>query len=769
MKVTTVLPIYLRYLLSRDRLTYVVLVILKSLSAPERDYRLEEIEEKFQNTFDWIYDRPEPGFSQWLRKGTGLFWINGKPGSGKSTLMKFIFQDRRTSDLLHNWRTGNTFTRVAFFFHYRGTSMQKSFEGLLRSVLSQIISERPELCRFLQTSPKQTKPLTPEDWTLPSLQRGLHNILTQDEEPLHLCLFLDAIDEYDGRLESICQFLEDLGKIRPNPNKIIKVCFSSRPWEIFFKSFRNRYGFRIHDYTQQDIQSYCLGSLLEENIPYAALETLIPYLVRHSQGVFLWVKLVVQDLSKASALSTMCKEELENLLKSYPTELDSYYVEIIERIPHMHRWKAYAMLEIAVRSKDELSPQQFISAVTCSDIGTYGEAERALQSQSLIDRDERGWAIFVSMQSKMYCGGLIEVLSGGIDGYYIQVLHQTVEDFVMDSKFKQLVLGDQAKITVENGNAFLSKYRILRHTLQAPEIAYGTYARNTEETTGRSLKVFLDSVPSHIFQVDSIESGHDDFEITTPIAFAASTGLRLYIIEKLAEDPNLLRNSTEPLLSYVVRPHYDRMPKDFVQTARFLLDRGFALDRDSTAFSALLEKMARAKFRRELVGEPINELDTTVDALYIQLAELLLDNGQDPNVDIVFEDKKFRCKPLHICPPSLMKLLLDKGASVNALSSLKMTPLDHCADDKVSDGYGTRALGEPWNRNVSLLEAYEMICLLVSRGGVLKSSKKKYMKQRLSDFESRGWPTEELRAHLFPPLTEKIVSKFKRMSSPSRG
>ncbi|XXH04169.1 hypothetical protein Hte_010582 [Hypoxylon texense] len=617
--------------------------------------------------------------------------------------------------------------------------MQKSFEGLLRSVLSQIISERPEMSRFLQPMFKHKKFLTPDDWTLPILQKGLHAILAQEKEPLHLCLFLDAIDEYDGRLESICQFLEALGRIDPKPNKVIKVCFSSRPWEVFLKYFRHCAGFRIQDFTQDDIRDYCLGSLMEERISSIALETFVPHLVARSRGVFLWVKLVIKDLAKAAGVSSMSKTELERLLESYPTELDSYYVEIIERIPHIHRWKAYAMLEIAVRSNDIISPIHFVLAVNCSGLKTYDEVSQV--HENLPDRDMEFWAEFVSLQSKKYCGGLIEVMFG-TEGHYIQVLHQTVKDFVMDSKFKELVLGDQAKITVENGNAFLAKCRLLTHY---DELADGTYARNAEKTSGRSLKAFLDTVPRHVFQKFKTFSSQPDVE--SPLAYAAATGLRLYIIESLAVDPNLIRESTEPLLNAVVKPGFAEIHEDFVQTASLLLDNGFALNQDPTAFSNLLEKIPSG-----------NSSDTGCRTLYIEMAKLLLNHGQDPNVDVIVEDNDdsfFKCAP------------------VNALNSKKMTPLDSCGWNRISDGVQLPGTGDynSWDtRELSLLQAYEITCLLVSHGGEIRKLRSSSMKLRLKEFESRGWPTEEIRARLFPPMIETIgaiASKFMRMSSPS--
>ncbi|KAK5989024.1 hypothetical protein PT974_10522 [Cladobotryum mycophilum] len=108
------------------------------LYSPELDFRIDQIEEPFQDTFKWIFDLPI--FCNWLHEGSGLFWIHGKPGSGKSTLMKFIYRSQQTWELLHDWRRCSHEITAGFFFHYRGAALQKSFEGVLRSLIIQILS-----------------------------------------------------------------------------------------------------------------------------------------------------------------------------------------------------------------------------------------------------------------------------------------------------------------------------------------------------------------------------------------------------------------------------------------------------------------------------------------------------------------------------------------------------------------------------------------------------------------------------------------------------
>ncbi|RYP81097.1 hypothetical protein DL769_002153 [Monosporascus sp. CRB-8-3] len=118
--------------------------LIKSLKIPERDERLAMIEENYQHTFNWIFDETATPFVKWLRRQDNLFWIYGMPGSGKSTLMKFIYRGSHHSlrELLHDLVAGRYHIQAAFFFHDRGTLLQKSFEGLLRSILSQILEQQ---------------------------------------------------------------------------------------------------------------------------------------------------------------------------------------------------------------------------------------------------------------------------------------------------------------------------------------------------------------------------------------------------------------------------------------------------------------------------------------------------------------------------------------------------------------------------------------------------------------------------------------------------
>lgn len=61
-----------------------------SLHFPEYRQRLENIEDAHNGTYMWIFDI---GFKNFLCGTVPHFWITGKPGCGKSTLMAFILRN----------------------------------------------------------------------------------------------------------------------------------------------------------------------------------------------------------------------------------------------------------------------------------------------------------------------------------------------------------------------------------------------------------------------------------------------------------------------------------------------------------------------------------------------------------------------------------------------------------------------------------------------------------------------------------------------------
>ncbi|KAL4881960.1 hypothetical protein BJY04DRAFT_187745 [Aspergillus karnatakaensis] len=113
--------------------------------------RQKGIKDAHAETFDWILD-DRHSFSRWLEQDKGIFWIHGKPGSGKSTLMKFICREPTTFQRLQKWAAPKKLAIANFFFWRAGTRLQQSRTGLLRSLIFEMVRECPNLLPIAKAS-----------------------------------------------------------------------------------------------------------------------------------------------------------------------------------------------------------------------------------------------------------------------------------------------------------------------------------------------------------------------------------------------------------------------------------------------------------------------------------------------------------------------------------------------------------------------------------------------------------------------------------------
>ncbi|KEZ39004.1 hypothetical protein SAPIO_CDS10369 [Scedosporium apiospermum] len=102
--------------------------LLENLEFDEIAERQRRIPCAFDDTFEWIFsdhnsaatdgERTWSSLSKWLVEGDGasIYWITGKAESGKSTLMKKLFQDPRTERLLAECGGSVPVVTANFFF-----------------------------------------------------------------------------------------------------------------------------------------------------------------------------------------------------------------------------------------------------------------------------------------------------------------------------------------------------------------------------------------------------------------------------------------------------------------------------------------------------------------------------------------------------------------------------------------------------------------------------------------------------------------------------
>lgn len=120
--------------------------------------------------------------------------LQGKPASGKSTLMKYLrdnLQQKIQSE------TGPRVIIADFFYNHQGGPCGRGHIWMLRSILYQILRQVPDLWVFYSTGFKQHVESLEEQWSFNSLQRIFTDLKSSRRRDLNIYIFIDAMDESD--------------------------------------------------------------------------------------------------------------------------------------------------------------------------------------------------------------------------------------------------------------------------------------------------------------------------------------------------------------------------------------------------------------------------------------------------------------------------------------------------------------------------------------------------------------------------------------------
>jgi hypothetical protein len=95
---------------------------------PDSGERLGQVEDVCEGNFQWLFEKQELEFAKWLQSGSGIFWISGKPASGKSTLLKYAVSNSRTYEASSQNNSRNRWIYGDFFFTNGGKQTQKTID-----------------------------------------------------------------------------------------------------------------------------------------------------------------------------------------------------------------------------------------------------------------------------------------------------------------------------------------------------------------------------------------------------------------------------------------------------------------------------------------------------------------------------------------------------------------------------------------------------------------------------------------------------------------
>lgn len=327
------------------------------------DDRKARISDRHFRTLNWALEPPEravkwDNLAEWLRCGSGLYWVAGKAGSGKSTLMKYLSDHPSTTRLLKYWVGQAELVTLQFFFFALGMPEQKSQEGILRSLLFQFLERHRDLIEHLLPATWREAIITEDqnhDLEMPSvseMQISLLYLFKTISADKKFWILIDGLDEFEGKHATIAEFLSRLERL---PN--VKVLVSSRPLPAFVNAFNHAPKVYLQDLTKQDIEAYIYETILNRprveqaaNIGYKMAAEIARLLIEKASGVFLWVILACRSILEGLEEYETGVELLKRITE-LPPELGDLFRQIISGLDPRKRDQSARLLRLVFESQ----------------------------------------------------------------------------------------------------------------------------------------------------------------------------------------------------------------------------------------------------------------------------------------------------------------------------------------------------------------------------------------------------------------------------------
>ncbi|OTB15024.1 hypothetical protein K445DRAFT_12303 [Daldinia sp. EC12] len=275
--------------------------------------RYYEAHDNLVDTFEWIFREPqrffeaEPdlrvSFTDWLRDGDGIFHILGKPGAGKSTLMKFIWKHETTKDMLNKWAGTSQLLCLKYFFW--PTSHQDGLMGLRCPFLMSALQQAPGLMELIvpghgNLNLKVRTPLGYEE-----ISQATHLLISSPSvlDRYRIFLLIDGLDEFDEKkhaedhhnlvhliqnwtfLSGVSKFVLLVRRMRLSCRQDMQAYITER-WEthLDFPELRKEFA--------QLQKGLCNGPKSHRR----TTECLVAHIINIAEGICLWTRLAMLEL-----------------------------------------------------------------------------------------------------------------------------------------------------------------------------------------------------------------------------------------------------------------------------------------------------------------------------------------------------------------------------------------------------------------------------------------------------------------------------------------
>ncbi|KAL2204877.1 hypothetical protein CC79DRAFT_1293059 [Sarocladium strictum] len=422
---------------------------LKSLWFPSMYTRLRRVEKPAQQTCSWLFEHEmyQDWFSGTSRDAAhGLLWLKGKPGAGKSTLMKEAYN--RT---MLGQADGDYYT-AAFFFSAKDSDLEHSPSGIWRSLLHQLLPSRPDSLKDFGERWAARRDYAQEGeqpWEEAELKTVVQQALV-DENSKKTFIFIDALDECDSaRIRDQAYFWREVTSSAHANHANLNVCISSRHFPLI--SISHCPEIVVEHHNNLDIAKY-VGQRFRLGVGVAVpqWEFLKDNILARAMGVFLWAVLVVDDL----LLMWDDGRDIQYLMKQLdvvPDALESLFSQMLSSVSEEDRLLTARLFQWVTLAAKPLRVHEwhhvlaFIRSPTPVSLAEWRASDHFTQTDSQLERQIRSISKGLveirstpvdqkpeqALESESICAGAGSLNLEIGETRTVSVIHESVRDFFL--------------------------------------------------------------------------------------------------------------------------------------------------------------------------------------------------------------------------------------------------------------------------------------------------------------------------------------------------
>ncbi|KAK0619440.1 ankyrin repeat-containing domain protein [Immersiella caudata] len=388
---------------------------LQSLSFLEMNHRYYDIDNAVVGTCDWLINHSLYG--QWMQSRTGLLWIKGKPGSGKSTLLRHALANAT----LHQPSSQGNALILSFFFHGRGSELQKSSLGFFRSICHQLLNQEPgSMVGLVNVYRERNKAMGLSqkkwDWHERELELAIKTAIANVLKHRGIRLFVDALDEAgEAVAERMMQIFTGWLETQASPRWSWGICFSCRHYPILDVHYSDKLEICTERENKGDIQRFVTKT--GTNIPGSIRDEII----NQASGVFMWARLEIDQVF-AFRRQGLGWQTIRDKIKSTPRDLTTLYRKIVLDIQQQNDSLSLMLLEWICFAARPLSVEELRWALILGHNRRFSSIKQC-QSAEEFNSDMHRRVVTLG-------GGLVEVTTSTRP--VVQFIHQSASDFMLN-------------------------------------------------------------------------------------------------------------------------------------------------------------------------------------------------------------------------------------------------------------------------------------------------------------------------------------------------